>query len=392
MSLAHRLVPHDAPADDGLDIPKFLKREPEKPVAEVMDAMTGEIVPAEWITHLPADPSTLATTQLVAACERVFEHREHIIETATPEMAIEAMRRASAIERYLKTREHKAAAQRAARVLETAVGEAMGPPPQHGPGRGKKVDHEQPFLTRDVLSRFRRMAEHRRFWLPVLEEKSLSRKQALDIIDNALKQDDAPGETCTVEDLHALVLSGKRFGTIYIDPPWRYDNQGTRAATNNHYRAGENNTTAGMTVGQIAEIPVGELAARDAHLHLWTTNGFLFECPKLFEAWGFEFRSTFVWVKPEMGIGNYWRNSHEIMLTAIRGNAKRFEDHSLKSWIECSRGGSRHSTKPEQVRHFIERASPGARLELFARNTADGWTVWGNDIQRTVFNATQEAA
>ena len=179
-----------------------------------------------------------------------------------------------------------------------------------------------------------------------------------------------------VDDLFSLVTAGKQFGTIYADPPWLYDNQGTRAATHRHY--------GGMTVEALCELPIAQLALPDAHLHLWTTNGFLFECPQLFKAWGFEFRSSFVWVKSQMGIGNYWRNSHEILLTAIRGDAKRFNDHSLISWLECERG--KHSGKPEQVRSFIERASPGPYLELFARQQVDPWMAWGNQIERTIFS------
>lgn len=182
-------------------------------------------------------------------------------------------------------------------------------------------------------------------------------------------------ETCTVADLEALVAAGGKFGCIYADPPWLYDNQGTRAATGNHY--------SGLTVDELCALPIANLAADDAHLHLWTTNGFLFDAPRIFAAWGFEFRSALVWVKPQMGIGNYWRNSHEYLLTAIRGNAKRFNDHSLMSWLECDRAA--HSAKPEQVRAMLQRASAGPYLELFGRRPADGWTVWGNQIERNLF-------
>ncbi len=192
----------------------------------------------------------------------------------------------------------------------------------------------------------------------------------------------ASSETCTITDLEALAASGKRFGCIYADPPWLYDNQGTRAATSNHY--------GGMTVDELCALPVRDLAAENAHLHLWTTNAFLFDCPRIFAAWGFEFRSSFVWVKPQMGIGNYWRNSHEILLTAIRGDAKRFNDHSMVSWLECDRGA--HSAKPERVRHMLERASCGPYLEMFGRQMADGWTVWGNQIERSLFSAAMESA
>lgn len=187
-----------------------------------------------------------------------------------------------------------------------------------------------------------------------------------------------------VTDLSKLVARGETFGCIYADPPWLYDNQGTRASTGNHY--------GGMTVSELCEMPIRELAAKDAHLHLWTTNAFLFDCPRIFEAWGFEFRSSFVWVKPQMGIGNYWRNSHEILLTAIRGNAKRFNDHSMMSWLECERG--RHSAKPERIRHMLEKASPGPNLELFARSVPDNWTAFGNhDFGDNIFDhAKQEVA
>jgi len=183
-------------------------------------------------------------------------------------------------------------------------------------------------------------------------------------------------DTCTITDLEALVQSGKKFGCVYADPPWLYDNQGTRAATGNHYK--------GLTVDQLCALPVADLTADAAHLHLWTTNAFLRESFRIIDAWGFEFRSTFVWVKPEMGIGNYWRCSHEILMTAIRGDAKHFLDNSLMSWLECSR--SKHSVKPEQVRSMLERASQGPYLELFARLPATGWTSWGNEIEQNLFS------
>lgn len=171
-------------------------------------------------------------------------------------------------------------------------------------------------------------------------------------------------------DLSELIDAGQKFGTIYADPPWRYSNQGTRASTGNHY-------SGDMSVDDICAMPIPELAAEKAHLHLWTTNAFLFECPKIFEAWGFEFKSSFVWVKPTIGIGNYWRNSHEIMLLAVKGGQTALS-RAEKSWHECKRG--HHSAKPEAIRHSIERLSPGPFLELFGRSPRHGWTVFGNQI------------
>lgn len=352
---------------------------------ETIDYSTGEIV-TDLIVRLPENPGALATSQLVSACRQIFDNRETIVGLASPdtvEATVEAYRRAGAIERYVRTREHRDEARRAARVLETAVGEALGPAINGGDRRSNQFSSERTVPTKDRY-KFRRLADHRSLWWPVLKEKALTRKEALRLIDDALHQDDGLGETCTVDDLNALAASGKKFGCIYIDPPWRYDNQGTRAATGDHYKAGEDNDKAGMTVEQIAALPVAQLAAEASHLHLWTTNGFLFECPKLFAAWGFEFKSTFVWCKPTIGTGNYWRNAHEILLTAVRGDAKSFNDKTIRSWIECGRG--RHSAKPEKVREYLMSASRGPYLELFARSPADGWTVWGNEIEQTLFH------
>lgn len=183
---------------------------------------------------------------------------------------------------------------------------------------------------------------------------------------NGAKQPTIEG-ICT--DLSELISAGQKFGTIYADPPWNYDNQSTRAAASNHYGS--------MTVAELCALPICKLSAAKCHLHLWVTNAFLFSAPEIFKAWGFEFKSSFVWAKPQIGIGNYWRNSHELMLLAIKGGQTAISK-SERSWIECGRG--MHSSKPEQVRRSIEKLSPGPYLELFGRAPKTGWTVFGNQI------------
>jgi N6-adenosine-specific RNA methylase IME4 len=175
-----------------------------------------------------------------------------------------------------------------------------------------------------------------------------------------------------VRDLRTLIAKGRRFSTCYVDPPWKYDNQGTRAATDNHYPT--------MTVEQIATEPVAQLTADNCHLHLWTTNGFLPAAFSVISAWGFEYKSCFLWVKPTLGIGNYWRVSHELLLFAVKGNAP-FRDRGQRSWIELDRQG--HSRKPEQIRSIIEKVSPGLYLEMYGRVLPENpaWTVYGNQLK-----------
>lgn len=177
-----------------------------------------------------------------------------------------------------------------------------------------------------------------------------------------------------VYDLEELITGGDLFRCIYADPPWAYQNTVCRGAAAKHYRT--------MSVSELCELPVRELAASEAHLHLWTTSSLMFEAERVIDAWGFQFKSSFVWCKPVIGCGNYWRLAHEFLLLGVRGQLA-FGDRSLRSWLEAAR--TNHSTKPDKIRELVERASPGPRLELFARRTCPGWTVFGNSIENHLF-------
>jgi N6-adenosine-specific RNA methylase IME4 len=182
--------------------------------------------------------------------------------------------------------------------------------------------------------------------------------------------DDTP---ITVKDLSSL--AGQKFGTIYADPPWRYDNTSSNGSCENHYKT--------MSTDDIVGLPIESLAADNAHLHLWTTNAFIFDCKRIMEAWGFKYKSMFIWCKPQIGVGNYWRVSHELMLFGVRGSCP-FSDSSQRSW--CVMDRHEHSAKPNKIRRIIEKTSPAPRLELFGRRPANGWTVWGNQIAIDMFD------
>jgi N6-adenosine-specific RNA methylase IME4 len=177
--------------------------------------------------------------------------------------------------------------------------------------------------------------------------------------------------TNVITNLKTLVQAGRKFSTIYADPPWPYNNQVTRSATCNHYPT--------MTLDEISNEPVEELSEDNAHLHLWTTNAFLLEAFEVMAAWGFDYKSCFIWVKPQIGIGNYWRVSHEFLLFGIRGRLP-FLDKGQRSWIEIER--TENSRKPAIVRSLIEKVSPGPYLEMYSRQISvnPAWTAYGNQI------------
>ena len=177
-------------------------------------------------------------------------------------------------------------------------------------------------------------------------------------------------------NLRDLVAAGHRYPTIYADPPWPYRNRAARGAAVNHYPV--------MSLDQICAEPVNLLASPDAHLHLWTTNGFLREAFTVIDAWGFNYKSCFMWIKPQLGAGNYWRVGHEFLLFATRGK-QPFRSHSQRSWQIHPR--TEHSSKPAEIRNLIETVSPGPYLELFGREAflLSDWTVYGNQISLSLF-------
>jgi len=169
-----------------------------------------------------------------------------------------------------------------------------------------------------------------------------------------------------VADLIEFVSTGPKMGCIVIDPPWPIAGSSVLPYM-------------GIQVDDLKALPIEELAAQRCHVHLWTLpNAYHRTAYEIVEHWGFRVVSEFVWCKGQTGRGNYWRMSHEILLTAAHGEDDRFDDRSLRSWIEAPRG--RHSEKPDAVREMIERASPGPRLELFARQLVPGWFSWGHEI------------
>ena len=96
---------------------------------------------------------------------------------------------------------------------------------------------------------------------------------------------------------------------------------------------------------------------------------------------GFVTSVIFCWCKPELGLGNYYRNATELLLLGVRGPL-RFARRDQRNWSVAPR--TEHSTKPDRFRAMIESVSPGPYLEIFARRATPGWTVIGDQVQRIV--------
>ena len=133
-----------------------------------------------------------------------------------------------------------------------------------------------------------------------------------------------------------------------------------------------------MTVAEMKRLPVEDWIAPGAHLYLWTTTNFLPRAFSLMTAWGFEYVTNLVWVKPQMGMGNYFRISHKHVLFGVSPPRKRTNNRATMSWFEAKR--QKHSAKPVEFYGLVERASSPPYLDMFSRMQTNGnqhWDAWG---------------
>jgi N6-adenosine-specific RNA methylase IME4 len=172
--------------------------------------------------------------------------------------------------------------------------------------------------------------------------------------------------------INAIQLTAdSQFPVIYADPPWRYEHVKTES------RAIENQYPT-MDLDDICALPVADIAQDDCILFLWATSPKLYESMKVLDAWGFEYRTCAVWDKEIIGMGYYFRQQHELLLVATRGEIPTPETHARPGSIFVERR-SKHSSKPEIAYQIIETMYPDfAKVELFARNQREGWAAWGN--------------
>ena len=134
-----------------------------------------------------------------------------------------------------------------------------------------------------------------------------------------------------------------------------------------------------MTIEELCAVPVRDVLEDDAVLFMWVTSPLLSECWPVIAAWGFRYKSSFVWNKVRHNFGHYNSVRHELLLVCTRGSCLPDVKTLIPSVIEEERS-AKHSEKPASFRTIIDELYPnGNRIELFARAEADGWERWGNE-------------
>lgn len=173
---------------------------------------------------------------------------------------------------------------------------------------------------------------------------------------------------------------------VYADPPWKYgDDRGGLTETNaGKDRAYDETSAAGqyptMSVADLCALDVRSLAADDCVLFCWATFPLLPDALTVVKAWGFTYKTAFVWDKQRSNLGNYHDARAELLLVCTRGSVPTEADDRPQQVQSLARG--KHSGKPEFFRQLIDHMYPtGPRIELFRRGgVPSGWSAWGNEV------------
>jgi N6-adenosine-specific RNA methylase IME4 len=215
-----------------------------------------------------------------------------------------------------------------------------------------------------------------------------------DIVDRAIRLYSNPGELVLdpfaglgTVPMRAVEARAPRRGVeLKVRKEVPLGQPGSERYIARHYRP--------MTITEIAAMPVGELAARDAHLFLWVTGPILRQAFEVMEAWGFRYSAVaFTWVKlkrsidtrqlritadpgirPSRRVGLTTSKNAEFCLLGRRGSARRNAKDVREIILSPVR---EHSRKPDEQYGRIERYCDGPYLELFARQRTAGLDRWG---------------
>jgi N6-adenosine-specific RNA methylase IME4 len=180
---------------------------------------------------------------------------------------------------------------------------------------------------------------------------------------------------------------------LYADPPWKYHGLNKNVGhAEDHYDCLDDDQVCEYRPGDGTRT-VKELADDNAVLFIWVTSPQLERCFKIIKAWGFEYKTSFVWDKVRHVMGHYNSIRHELLLICTRGSCTP-DTGTLIDSVQSIKRSDRHSEKPREFYAIIDAMyDHGRKLELFSRGTApEGWDTDGNESSQTRATAAKEAA
>jgi len=189
------------------------------------------------------------------------------------------------------------------------------------------------------------------------EEKEAARKEEIAQLKFEIEQTPEPPD-------------GK-YDVIVVDPPWQMDGD----YDPEHWRGVPAYPTLSIKEITDLDIPSND----NCILFFWVINKRVHDAYHIIDAWGFEIKNIFTWVKDKFGVGPWGRGQTEHFFICVKG--KPLVDFSAQSTVIM--GVRReHSRKPEEFYQMVDKTCNGRKLDYFSREKRDGWSQFGNDRGR----------
>lgn len=234
-------------------------------------------------------------------------------------------------------------------------------------------------------------SEQAETWLGILDTQSVDaahklldipseqRTRVLDLVGEGQKVNAALRKVSHEQKRVPPPLPSNKYRVVYADPPWAYGNSGVIGDSDNYGRAERHYPT--MSIEELCALgeDIQGMLEDNAVLFLWVTSPLLEECFGVIRAWGFKYKTSFVWDKVAHNFGHYNSVRHEFLLICTRGSCLPDNGTLLDSVVSIEKS-RKHSEKPEEFRELIDSLYlHGNRIELFSRKEVEGWDAWGNE-------------
>ena len=167
------------------------------------------------------------------------------------------------------------------------------------------------------------------------------------------------------------------FDVVVIDPPWP-----VKKITRQKRPNQKSMDYVIMSLEDIKNLPIKPLVSESGWIFLWTTQKFLFDAKEVMEGWGIKLLNVMVWEKT-YGVSNGmplfgFRYNAEFVLVGYINKPPLWPARKLIPLVFQGKN-TKHSKKPDEFYELISGLG-ATRLDVFARNLREGWTVWGNEV------------
>lgn len=204
-----------------------------------------------------------------------------------------------------------------------------------------------------------------------------------------------------------------KYNTIMIDFPMQFDDANTGGSlksgakyvygAKNKYKAG----TMSLKEIKLLTLEINKVASKNCIIAMWGFVPLADQCMEIvdcFKQLGFEYVTKFFWLKDrkKLGMGRNFRNELEELILLERGCNVVAVQSDVEELIFLRRGNvepfglhirnyfaippTEHSRKPDEFRRLVELVGwvtfgrYANFLELFARQSVEGWDQAGHDI------------